>query len=69
MKCTYYGQDSHSVIKCFKNPQGESYKVKPANSNGSKNRQFNEMNAAEEEAFKPFKTRRESHGKNGYNPP
>ena len=37
LKCTYYAQDGHFEIKCLKNPQGESYTVKPDNSTGSKN--------------------------------
>ena len=45
MKCTYFRQDGHFVIKCFKNPQGESYKRKPANLTGDEN--FNGINAAE----------------------
>ena len=49
MKCTYYGQDGHFTIKCFKNLQGESYKGKPVISTGGKKHQFNDMNAAEAE--------------------
>ena len=34
MKCTYFGQYGHFAIKCFKNPQGESYKGKVENPTG-----------------------------------
>ena len=37
MKCTYCGQDVHFAMKCFKNPQGDSYKGKTAISTGGKN--------------------------------
>ena len=55
MKCTYWGQDGHSAIKYFKNPQGESYKGEPENLTGGKKRQFNDMNTTESEEFKQFK--------------
>ena len=52
MKCTYCGQDGHFAIKCFRNPQGESYKGKPASWAGVKKLQFNDMNATEAELKK-----------------
>ena len=69
MKCSYCGQDGSFAIKQFKNLQGESYKGKPANSTGSKKRQFNDMNAAEAEEFKQFEAWRELQGKDDYNTP
>ena len=56
MKCTYYGQDGHFAIKCFKKQQVKSYKGKPASLTGGKKRQFNDMNAAEAEEFKQIKS-------------
>ena len=38
MKCTYCGQYGRFSIKCFKYPQGGSYKGKPENSTGGKER-------------------------------
>ena len=55
MKCTYCNQDGHFAIKCLKKTQGDCYKGKPVNLTGGKNRQYNDMNAAEAEELKQFK--------------
>ena len=69
MNCNYIRQDGHFLIKCFKNPQGENYKDKPASSTGPVKRQFNDMNAVDAEEINQFKAWRDIQGKDGYNPP
>ena len=49
VKCTYCRQNGHFAIKCFKHPQGKSYKGKPKHLSSSKEGQFNDTNATKVE--------------------